>query len=148
MTLTKEKLEELRKQFGASDGGMMITPEFRNIADKIFTEGGRRQAPYAGLPTLLDAPAALPENLEHVLATLQVALYGVPMDLAVTNRNGSRFGPRALRAIERIGPYKMMHSDARPSMKWPFLTLVMYHFAPDSTSHRVMRTSKNLHRKS
>jgi agmatinase len=27
------------------------------------------------------------------------------MDLGVTNRPGSRFGPRALRAIERVGPY-------------------------------------------
>ena len=27
------------------------------------------------------------------------------MDLGVTNRNGSRFGPRAVRTIERIGPY-------------------------------------------
>jgi agmatinase len=27
------------------------------------------------------------------------------MDLGVTNRSGSRFGPRAVRAIERIGPY-------------------------------------------
>jgi agmatinase len=27
------------------------------------------------------------------------------MDLGVTNRTGARFGPRALRAIERIGPY-------------------------------------------
>ena len=27
------------------------------------------------------------------------------MDLGVTNRPGSRFGPRALRTIERIGPY-------------------------------------------
>ncbi len=39
------------------------------------------------------------------IADLQVALFGVPMDLGVTNRNGSRFGPRALRSIERIGPY-------------------------------------------
>jgi guanidinopropionase len=29
----------------------------------------------------------------------------VPMDLGVTNRPGARFGPRALRSIERIGPY-------------------------------------------
>ena len=36
---------------------------------------------------------------------LQVAMIGVPMDLGVTNRAGSRFGPRALRTIERIGPY-------------------------------------------
>ncbi|WP_217539982.1 arginase family protein, partial [Stenotrophomonas sp. GbtcB23] len=27
------------------------------------------------------------------------------MDLGVANRPGSRFGPRALRTIERIGPY-------------------------------------------
>jgi agmatinase len=27
------------------------------------------------------------------------------MDLGVTNRPGSRFGPRALRSIERVGPY-------------------------------------------
>ena len=27
------------------------------------------------------------------------------MDLGVTNRPGARFGPRALRTIERIGPY-------------------------------------------
>ena len=36
---------------------------------------------------------------------LQVAAIGVPMDLGVTNRNGARFGPRAVRTIERIGPY-------------------------------------------
>ena len=34
-----------------------------------------------------------------------MAIIGVPMDLGVTNRPGSRFGPRALRTIERIGPY-------------------------------------------
>src|SRR3546814_17945441 len=27
------------------------------------------------------------------------------MDLGVTNRAGSRLGPRAVRAVERIGPY-------------------------------------------
>ena len=32
-------------------------------------------------------------------------MIGMPMDLGVTNRTGSRFGPRALRTIERIGPY-------------------------------------------
>src|SRR3546814_12860923 len=28
------------------------------------------------------------------------------MDLGVTNRAGSRLGPRAVRAVERIGPYE------------------------------------------
>ena len=36
---------------------------------------------------------------------LQAALIGVPMDLGISNRSGCRFGPRALRAIERVGPY-------------------------------------------
>jgi agmatinase len=37
---------------------------------------------------------------------LQAALVGVPMDLGVTNRAGARLGPRAVRAVERIGPYE------------------------------------------
>ncbi len=36
---------------------------------------------------------------------LDVALVGVPMDLGVTNRAGARLGPRAVREVERIGPY-------------------------------------------
>ncbi len=33
-----------------------------------------------------------------------MAICGVPMDLGVTNRAGARLGPRAVRAVERIGP--------------------------------------------
>src|SRR5262249_36548524 len=36
---------------------------------------------------------------------LDIALVGVPMDLGVSNRAGARFGPRAVRDVERIGPY-------------------------------------------
>ncbi|MGO7932277.1 arginase family protein, partial [Rhizobium ruizarguesonis] len=36
---------------------------------------------------------------------LQVSVVGIPMDLGVSNLPGSRFGPRAVRGIERIGPY-------------------------------------------
>ena len=45
-------------------------------------------------------------------AGLDVALVGVPMDLGVTNRPGARLGPRAVRAIERIGPYHHVHGIA------------------------------------
>ena len=34
-----------------------------------------------------------------------MAITGVPIDLGVSNRSGTRFGPRALRTIERVGPY-------------------------------------------
>jgi agmatinase len=39
-------------------------------------------------------------------AGIDVALVGVPMDLGVTNRAGARLGPRAVRGVERIGPYE------------------------------------------
>jgi agmatinase len=57
--------------------------------------------PYAGISTLLD----LPYRPEADFGGIDVALVGVPMDLGVTNRAGARFGPRAVRAVERIGPY-------------------------------------------
>jgi agmatinase len=38
------------------------------------------------------------------------------MDLGVTNRAGARLGPRAVRAVERIGPYEhaLAHRAATP----------------------------------
>ena len=60
---------------------------------------GKRRLPYGGVPTFLDLP------FKESFADLDIALIGVPMDLGVTNRPGARFGPRALRTIERIGPY-------------------------------------------
>ena len=92
------KLESLRKRY-QDDQSEVHDPKFRKVADYQFTAAGRRRTPYAGLPTLLDAPYR--DSLEG----LDVALIGVPMDLGVTNRSGARFGPRALRAIERVGPY-------------------------------------------
>ncbi|ATU95471.1 agmatinase [Phyllobacterium zundukense] len=98
------KLEELRAKYGDTSGGNFYDPRFKRVADKLFSSTGTRVAPYAGLPTFLTAPyRALGEDFD--LSGLDVALIGVPMDLGVTNRPGSRFGPRALRTIERIGPY-------------------------------------------
>lgn len=99
------KLDELKAKYGASHGGELFDPAFRKVADKIFTKSGSRLAPYAGVPTFLSAPY-MPVDAENPdLGNLQVAITGVPMDLGVTNRPGSRFGPRAMRTIERIGPY-------------------------------------------
>ncbi|MEM5503007.1 agmatinase [Ahrensia kielensis] len=105
MTWSAEKLALMRKKFSDATGGEMHDPNFRRIADKIFSEGGRRAAPYSGIPTLLDAPHRSIGNEQLDINDLDVALFGVPMDLGVTNRNGARFGPRALRSIERVGPY-------------------------------------------
>jgi agmatinase len=102
---SSEDLAALRNRFAFASGGAMQTPAYQRIADLIFKDGDRREFPYAGFPTLLDAPALNLAERPDRLGELQVALLGIPMDLAVTNRAGSRFGPRALRTIERIGPY-------------------------------------------
>lgn len=103
--MDRDELERLRGKYADAHGGQIHDPAFRRVADHIFTADGTRDAPYAGLPTLLDAPHRPIDPAAPDFGDLQVALVGVPMDLAVTNRNGARFGPRALRAIERIGPY-------------------------------------------
>ncbi|NLS20276.1 agmatinase [Rhizobium sp. P40RR-XXII] len=105
MTFDEEKLSALREKYGESHGGELFDAKFRKVADKIFSKSGTRLAPYAGVPTLLSAPYMPVDGENPEFGNLQVALLGIPMDLGVTNRPGSRFGPRALRAIERIGPY-------------------------------------------
>lgn len=105
MAFDNNKLEKLRKRYASGTGGDMHDEEFSRIADMIFSANGRRPPPYAGIPSLLDAPVRQVDADNPDLTEMDVALFGVPMDLGVTNRNGSRFGPRALRAIERIGPY-------------------------------------------
>ena len=99
MAWDKQKLERLKSMYDRPAGEDMHNPEFQRIADMIFSSGGRRQAPYAGMPTLLDAPTLLADTESDEFRQLDIALFGVPMDLGVTNRNGSRFGPRALRTI-------------------------------------------------
>lgn len=100
-----EDLQRLRAKYSGGQGSGTYDPRFRRVVDRLFNAEGTRSAPYAGVPTFLSAPfmpnAADSENIEN----LQVAIVGVPMDLGVSNRTGARFGPRAMRTIERIGPY-------------------------------------------
>lgn len=105
MSWDQNKLNDLIAKYGEAHGGDIFDPKFRKVADKIFDKSGTRLAPYAGMPTLLTAPHLAVDHDNPDFGDLQVALLGVPMDLGVTNRTGSRFGPRALRTIERIGPY-------------------------------------------
>jgi agmatinase len=102
--MDKDELERLRARYGSLGGGDIFDPAFRKVADTIFSNG-TRLAPYVGMPTFLTSPHRPIDPEKPDFGDLQVAIVGVPMDLGVTNRNGSRFGPRALRTIERIGPY-------------------------------------------
>ncbi len=99
------KLAALRQRYAGAGSDETANPDFRKALALAFSAPGRRPFPYAGIATLLGAPyrpeaASLPD-----FGGLQVALIGVPMDLGVTNRAGARLGPRAVRAVERIGPY-------------------------------------------
>lgn len=100
----RDKLARLREKYADASAAAVDNAEFRRVADLLFT-GDSRKLPYAGIPTLLDAPARPDGASNRDFSDLDIALIGVPMDLGVTNRPGARFGPRAIRAIERVGPY-------------------------------------------
>jgi agmatinase len=94
-----DKLKRLRARYadrGAFDGD---DPTLLQAALDVQSPDGRRSLPYSGVPTLLGLPYATSAQ------DLDIAAIGVPMDLGVSNRGGARFGPRAVRTIERIGPY-------------------------------------------
>lgn len=102
----KNKLDQLRARYADIPGGVIYNPTFKRVAELQFKDGDRRVWPFANAATFLDVPYRpdawdLPD-----FGGLDIALIGVPMDLGVTNRAGARLGPRAVRAIERIGPYE------------------------------------------
>ena len=104
--MDKDKLEALRRKYADAKGGDIFDPEFAAVGKQLFSNSERRKWPFADPATFLGATfrpdaAALPD-----FGGLDVALIGVPMDLGVTNRAGARYGPRAVRGVERIGPYE------------------------------------------
>jgi guanidinopropionase len=102
----KAKLEALRAKYTAGARETEIAPaEFQQALSLVFGTNYRRSMPFAGISTLLDLPYRPDAPDLPDFGELDVALVGVPMDLGVTNRAGARFGPRAVRAVERIGPY-------------------------------------------
>jgi guanidinopropionase len=94
-----DKLKRLRARYG--DRGVFDgdDPVLTRAARDVQSPDGRRTLPYAGVPTFLGLPYS------ESISDLDIAVVGVPMDLGVSNRTGARFGPRAVRTIERIGPY-------------------------------------------
>ena len=99
------KLKRLREKYAGASGGEIHDPSFAKVAAQVFT-GDKRVWPFAGIATLIGAPYRPDALKPGGLDGLDVALIGVPMDLGVTNRSGARLGPRAVRGVERIGPYE------------------------------------------
>ena len=103
--ITTEKLDALRTRFPNGRPDDVQDPDFKKAVDMVFKPDGRRKMPYAGVKTFLDAPYCPDAPDLTDFGGLQAVLVGVPMDLGVTNRSGARLGPRAVRNVERIGPY-------------------------------------------
>lgn len=100
--MDKDKLERLRARYADAPAGRIYDERLAHASKQMFTEAGDRHKPYSGVATFLDLPFR--DGLTG-LDGLDVAAIGVPMDLGVSNRAGARLGPRAIRAVERIGPY-------------------------------------------
>jgi guanidinopropionase len=97
--MDEQKLKALRARYTDVDTFDIDDPVLAAAASKISTPDGRRTLPYSGISTFLGLPH------QESAAGLDIAAVGIPMDLGVSNRPGARFGPRALRSVERIGPY-------------------------------------------
>lgn len=107
--MDRENLDRLRAKYSGAAAGDVHDPEFKKVVDMLFSGADRRAKPYEGVSTFLDAPLRMDAANLADFGGVGVALVGVPMDLGVTNRPGSRHGPRAVREIERIGPYHEVH---------------------------------------
>jgi agmatinase len=99
------RLAALRARYATASADEATDPAHRKAIALAFPGPGRRVLPYGGVATLLGAPYRPDAPDLPGFDGLQVALIGVPMDLGVTNRPGARLGPRAVRGVERIGPY-------------------------------------------
>ena len=104
MASSEADLERLRARYADDPGGRMHDSKFARVAERVFSRGSR-PAPFVGVPTFLTAPFRQVDREPPDFSGLDVAITGVPFDLAASNRPGARFGPRAVRTIERVGPY-------------------------------------------
>lgn len=98
-------LERLRQKYEGKSGGAIFDTEFQKVADSQFS-GEKRKWPFADVATFMGLPYLAEGVAAAAFADLDIAVVGVPMDLGVTNRAGARLGPRAVRSIERIGPFE------------------------------------------
>lgn len=91
--MTNPKLDALRALAEKTD---MNDAALQAFLDSGGAHGGDKRkavAPYAGLSSFLKAP------VQEGFEALDIALLGVPFDLAVTNRPGTRFGPQQVRQM-------------------------------------------------
>lgn len=100
------KLDALERKYAGTKGGNIFEPKFAAAAARVFATPDQRKWPFAGAASFLGLPYRPELATTDDFGGLDVALIGVPMDLGVTNRAGARLGPRAVRGVERIGPWE------------------------------------------
>ena len=91
--MSDDKLAQLRALAEKTD---LNDKTLQAFLDSGAAHGGdkrRHVAPYAGISSFLRAP------IRDGFEGLDIALIGVPFDLAVTNRPGTRFGPQQVREM-------------------------------------------------
>jgi len=76
---------------------MKMDNNLESLAEKAKTFAPEMmQPPYSGIATFFGAP------YQRETGGLDIALVGVPFDLGVTNRSGTRMGPREIRNQSRL----------------------------------------------
>lgn len=93
MPLDKEKQDRIHAlaQKSALD---YLPTDIAEHLESLESEGGHM--PYAHHSSLLNAP------METDLNKVDIALLGIPFDLGVTNRTGTRFGPKQMREMSYV----------------------------------------------
>ncbi len=104
MTFDEKRLAALREKYGADKAGEIFDPKFAKVGEKIFSNG-TRAAPYAGVPTFVSAPYRQVDQRNPDVSDLDVAIVGVPMDLAsptvrIALRAPSSAGDRSHRSLQ------------------------------------------------
>ncbi len=87
---------------------------YRGVSDRLFPEGWQSGPRYGGAFTFARCPAT------RDLSQADVAIVGVPMDMAVMYRSGARFGPRAIR--DGSGGLRP-HGQTADELEEPFASL-------------------------
>ena len=93
----------------------MALEDAKTQVDQAFTRDDLRGLSYEN--AFGGAPSFLRRRYTKDLTGVDIAVTGVPFDQAVTNRTGTRLGPRAIREASTLQPY-----DLRPmagaSTRW------------------------------
>ncbi len=91
--MANDKLERLQALADKTDLNDKALQAFLDSGGAHGGDKRKHVAPYAGISSFLRAP------LQEGFDDIDIALVGVPFDLAVTNRPGTRFGPQQVREL-------------------------------------------------